>query len=285
MDYSYVEDDRPEDELANLKRCVESWHEYFKYNNKRWWDMTKYVTATSISSTQRTALQALGKPELQCNILQAKCSRLRGEFAKHSPSFEVRAADGVPPEALTEKFVRTNEVIEGHMRAIFSDTLNDGLSGKLYKEQIYGGFTAAKAITEYVNSNSFEQVIKVKKVFDPTLCFWDPLARESHKGDGMYCGELTPMTKKDFEDTFGKGMADDIKFSAGDDLEGFRWSYQNQRQDIVLVATIYIKERRRMKIVKLSNGHVVPKTHYKKLLEAWIEEGIIEVPPIVLDER
>lgn len=273
------------DELSRLKKYVERWHEYFKFNNKRWWDCTKFACATTISSAQRTALAAIGKPELQCNIIEAKVSRLRGEFAKHAPSFEVRAADGVPIEALTPQFNRTTEIIEGHMRAMFSDSTNDGLRYKFYSDELLGGFTAGKVTTDYVNSNSFEQVIKVERVFDPTMVFFDPLARMSHKGDGMYCGELIPMSVEDFETHYGKNSAEGIKFNSADRIEGFRWGYQNQNQNIILVARIFLKVRKRIQIVKLSNGHTVPKSHYKKLLKLWADTKIIPVPPKVLDTR
>ncbi|MCW1908585.1 MAG: hypothetical protein KIH63_004560, partial [Candidatus Saccharibacteria bacterium] len=273
------------DRLPQLKRYVERWHEYFKRNNQRFWDYTKFVCATTLSNAQRTALQSLNKPPLEFNVIEAMVARLRGEFAKHTPSFEVRAADGVPIQLLTPEFTRTIDVIEGHMRAIFSDSTNDSLKYKFYTDLLVGGFSVGEVFTKYVNPRSFEQVIKVERVFDPTLTFFDPLARQSHKGDGQYCGKLVPMSVEDFKLEFGAEAAKDIEFSNGARLEGFNWAYQNQQQDIVLVASMFIKKQKRTKIVKLSNGHVVPEKHYKLLLEAWEQEGVIEVPPTVLDER
>ena len=96
-------------ELAKLKKHVETWHQYFRRNNQRFWDYTKFVCATSISNKERAALQAVSKPQLEFNILEAQVSRLRGEFAKHSPSFEVRAADGVPVNMMNGRENRPNQ--------------------------------------------------------------------------------------------------------------------------------------------------------------------------------
>ncbi len=273
------------EKLPKLKKHVEAWHEYFKRNNQRYWDYTKFVCATTISTAQRTALMSLNKPPLEFNIIEAMVSRLLGEFAKHNPSFDVRAADGVPISVLNEAFTRTIDVIEGHMRAIFGDSTNDSLKYKLYRDIVIGGFSVGEVMTRYVNARSFEQVIQVERVFDPTLTFFDPLARLSHKGDGLYTGKMIPMTMGDFKAKYGNKAAEEIKLGAADNIEGFRWAYQNQQQDIVLVASMFIKQFKKTKIVKLTNGHVVPEKHYEMLLEAWEEERVNMVAPKVLDSR
>jgi len=108
------------------------------------------------------------------------------------------------------------------------------------------------------------------------------MARTSHKGDGAYCGMLIPYTKERFIEEFGEAAAQDIKFNISSSLQGFQWSYANETQEIVLVAYMFEKKYKRMKIVRLSNGHVIPIEQYKKLIEVW---DAIEQAPIILEER
>ncbi len=271
-----------QERLDEHKKMVEAWHQYWRYNNERYWEFTKFVCATSLSSSDIAALNNLDKPTVQFNILEAMVSKLRSQFSSQEPSFEVRAADGVPLEALTEEFVKTEEVIEGYLRAIFDDATNDGLQSNIHTDQLIGGFSALWVRTDYVNEMSFEQNIKVERVFDPTMTFFDPLARASHKGDGNYCGMLIPYTKERFVKEYGEEAARDIKFMKGAELEGFGWSYQSQDQDIILVAYLFEKKFKKKKIVKLSNGHVVPLEQYERLIELW---DVIEQPPVILEQR
>ena len=271
-----------EDKLEEHKKMVEAWHQYFRFNNERFWEFTKFVCASTLSSSDIAALNTLDKPTVEFNILEAMVSRLRSDFAKQEPSFEVRAADGVPLKALTPEFTKTEQVIESYLRAIFDDATNDGLQSNINSDQLIGGFSVVWVRTDYVNELSFEQNIIVERVFDPTLTFFDPMARTSHKGDGAYCGMMIPYTKDKFIKEFGEEAAKDIKFKQSDNIQGFNWSYQSQDQDIVLVAYMFEKKFKRTKIVKLSNGHVVPMDHYKELLERW---DIIEQPPVILEER
>jgi hypothetical protein len=273
------------DNLKQLKKHVETWHQYFKRNHQRFWDYTKFCCATSISNKERAALQAVSKPQLEFNILEAQVSRLRGEFAKHSPSFEIRAADGVPINTLTPDFIATMDVIEGHLLAMFGDNTNDSLKYKFYSDLLIGGFSVGEIRTQYVNERSFEQKIIVERVFDPTLTVFDPMARLSHKGDGMFCGKLVPMTAEDFKEQFPGHDISEYKFGVSTGIDGFNWSYENQQQDIILVADLFVKKHKKTRIVKLSNGHVVPLKHYEQLAQIWDEQQVMAVLPKILDER
>ena len=270
------------DRLPELKKNVEEWHEYFSENIERYNEFMKFVFSTSLTQQDIGVLQTTGKPTIEFNILEAYVSRLRGEFAKQMPSVSVRAADGVPLSALNAAFIQTIKVIEAHLRAIFFDGANDMLEYNVYTDLLAGGFSALKVFTEYVNEMSFEQKICVERVFDPTLCGFDPLARDSHKGDGRYCFELYPMTRERFENEFGKNLADDIKFTRS--LSGFSWSFQNDDEDIVLVCDFYEKKSKREKIIKLSNGHAVSVKEYEEFLIKWNEMGHIEQPPMPVGE-
>lgn len=265
------------DRLKELKDTVEEAHQYFEDNIKRFEKFVKFVFKSTLNDDEAATLAATGKPTIEFNILEALVSRLRGEFAKQQPALTVRSADGVPPSMIDQSFTETIKVIEAHLRAIFFDGANDMLDYNVYSDLLAGGFSVVRVFTDYVNEYSFEQNIYVERVFDPTLTVFDPLARTSHKGDGRFCAEIYPMTRKQFEDEFGKEAADEMKFTRN--LSGFDWSFQNEKEDIVLVCDFYEKKTKREKIFKLTNGHSVTKKEYQKLIEDWESEGRIEQPP------
>jgi hypothetical protein len=271
------------DRLRELKKKVEESQEYFRENVRRFEKFMRFVFKSSLSDDEASTLADLGKPTIEFNILEAFISRLRGEFAKQAPNLTVRAADGVPISMLTREFIETIDVIESHLRAVFFDGANDMLDYNTYSDLLAGGFSVSRVSTEYVNEKSFEQNIVVERVFDPTLTFFDPLARKSHKGDGKYCGEIYPMTKDRFEDEFGENASKEMTFTRS--LGNFDWSFLNDREKIVLVADYYEKKTRKETIIKLTNGHSVTKKEYEKFIKQWEEDGNIEQPPLPLQER
>lgn len=273
------------DKLQDLKKNVESSAQYFKDNIIRYHKFMEFVFNTSLSETDKNVLTTLGKPAIEFNILEAMISRLRGEFAKQEPSIVARAADGIRIQDLTQDFLETLEVVASHLREIFFNATNDSLEYNLYSDLLAGGFSVVNIFTDYVNEMSFEQVIKVERAFDPTMTGFDPLARESHKGDGQYCFELIPMTREDFELEFGADAAKDIKFERAADIKGFNWSYKNQDKEIVLVANYFYKEKKKEILAKLSNGHSILAKHYPDAVEEWDRQQIMDMPPIIIEQR
>jgi len=270
------------DRLPDLKEAVEQSQQYFQDNVNRYHEFMKFVFKTSMTQDEEATLRDLGKPTIEFNILEAYISRLRGEFSKQQPSLTVRAADGVPVSMLTKDFIQTIDVIEAHLRAIFFDASNDKLEYNVYSDLLAGGFSVLEVYTDYVNEMSFEQNIYVDRVFDPTLTGFDPLARDSHKGDGNYCFQLFPKTRKQFEEDYGKEKSEQMSFTRN--LSGFGWSYKNEKEEIVLVCDYYEKVRKRVKIIKLTNGHTVTEKEYIAFISKWEESEKIEQPPLPVGE-
>src|SRR4029077_13307636 len=143
-----------------------------------------------------TLLTNLGRPQIEFNVLEAYISRLLGEFSKQEPDIEVSADDQNQADPMTIK------VVEQHLRHTLTDSKNHHVRYEVYKDLLSGGFSTLKITTDYANPMSMHQVINVERVYDPTLCGFDQVARYSHKGDGRFCFELFPKTVEEFESEF-----------------------------------------------------------------------------------
>lgn len=262
-------------ELERIKEDVRSSYIFFKDNFKRFNEFRKYCYKTTISEQQKAILQRDNKPFVEFNISEAQVSRLLGEFAKQEPSIEVTPSDGNPVP------FQVIELVEGHIRHIIYESNKDNFSYEVYKDMLTGGFSAAKVFTDYKTPMSFEQQINLRRVFDPCLIGFDPMARAPHKGDGRYCFELFPMTLEDFKREFPDADTDSISYIS--DLEGFSWAYKDDKgTKIVLVCDYYEKKKKKVKIVQLANGRTMSVSDYKKLQKQWNDEGVMEQIPIVV---
>lgn len=269
--------------LKEIQEKIIVSHENFKANCDRFHEFTSFVCNTTLTNSARNALKALNKPELEFNILEQEISNQRGEFFMHEPSVFVSVADGTPIEMITQELVAKVEIVEGYMRKAMSKTLNDDTAYKTITDTFIGGFSSWRIIPEYVNDMSFEYKINIEKCDYPTMVGYDPMARDSHKGDGQYCYELVPMRRKEFECMFGNKRTEKMKFSRQQGQ--FSWSYKSQKEEIILLAYFYEKQEKKMKIVQLSNNEIMTKKQYKKFLQRWEELGIIEQPPAIKKER
>jgi hypothetical protein len=263
------------EQLARIKKNVSTSYMYFNDNYKRYREFRKYVFKESINEQQRAVLQQLNRPVVEFNILEAYISRLLGEFSQHEPGIEVSPAEGIPVDQ------QVLDVVEGHLRHILHDANKNNFSYEIYKDLLSGGFSVAKVWTDYASPMSFNQQIYLSRVFDPTMCGFDPMARTSHKGDGQFSFEIYPMLEEEFLRQFPGAEVRNSGYSR--DIEGFNWTYKDvQGQKIILVADYYEKKRKKVKIVKLANGRVMTEKNYAKLEEYWAAEQFIEQIPVVV---
>jgi len=260
-----------QDQLARIKNTVRKTYDSFKHNYDRYNEYKRFVYESSLRPEDITLLTTLSKPQLEFNILEAYASRLVGEFSKQQPDISISADDqySADPQLIS--------LVEAHLRHEMTDSKNHHTKIEVYKDLLSGGFSVAKIVTEYANPMSFDQVIKFERVYDPTLCGFDQLARYSHKGDGRFCFELFPMSKEEFEDKFEDIDLTGVSFSRS--FSGFNWSYLNDTTPTLLVCDYYEKKKKKVQIVKLSNGKVLRMKEYKKLQEIW--EDITQIPGII----
>lgn len=260
-------------QLDKIKQSVEQSYIYFRPNYERFHQFMRFVYKSTLTEDDIAVLATLGRPQIEFNMMEAYISRLRGEFSRMEPGFIVRAQDGfddIDPRLLS--------LLEAHFRAILNDSDNDGFSYDVYTDLLVGGFSVVEVYTDYISAMSMDQKICANRVFDPTLCGFDPLARKSHKGDGNYCFQLFPRERDEVEKQYGSDALKGLKYARA--FSGFNWSYRASKRDIVLMCQYDMKEFKKKKITKLSNGRVVAIDHYEKLLEMWEEAGHIEQAPI-----
>lgn len=265
-----------QDQLERIKTNTSKFYDYFKENYDRWYKFKKFLYVTALTTKDLELLRNLSKPEIEFNILEAYVSRQKGEFSKQVPSIHVSKGENGEVDGATI------EVVDGHMQ-FAQQEFKKKHALKVYDDMLSGGFSVARVCTDYSDEMSFEQLIKADRVFDPTLCGFDPICTESHKGDGNYCFEITPYRLEEFEDLNKDIDTSEFKFST--DLGKFNWSYYNKKDKIVLLCTYYEKKKKRVKIVKLSNKRVMTEDAYEKFLVQQEMSGQIEQPPQIMGSR
>ena len=250
-----------QEQLERLKKRIKHSYEYFKPNYDRFNEFREFVFDSSLTADDISLLASQARPQLEFNVLEAYISRLLGEFSKQEPDIMVSADD---PERADPIMIK---VIEQHLRHVITDQKSVNTRYEVYKDLLSGGFSALKMSTDYDNPMSMHQVIKIDRVFDPTLCGFDTMAHLPHKGDGRFCFELFPMSEDEFKDQYPHINTDDLSYRK--DLAGFNWSYLNANVPTLIVGDFYEKRSKEERIMMLSNNQVVTVKKYKDMEANW----------------
>jgi hypothetical protein len=259
-----------QDQLERIKKNVKNTYESFKPNYDRFNEFVRFTYDSSLTADDISLLDEQGKPSLEFNITEPYISRMLGEFSKQEPGIEVSAED----ESLADP--QMIKLVEAHLRHALFDSKNHHTRYQVYRDILSGGFSVFKVYTDYANPMSFNQVINIDRVFDPTLCGFDTTARYSHKGDGRFCFELFPYTKEDFEEKYPDVSLKNVNFNR--QFAGFNWSYMNDNTETLLLVDYYEKKKKRVKIVQLPDGKSMTMEEYKKMVDEWQDF----VPPPVM---
>lgn len=264
--------------LEIMKSNVTNAYENFRHNYNRFNEYRTFFFKTSINDDDEALLRELNKPVIETNLGESYISRQMGEFAKQEPSIEVRAAYG---EEIDTSAI---EIVDGYMRHTLADSNKKNFEYRVMDDLYSGGWSVMKLKTDYLHELSFDQDFVLERVYEPTLCGFDPMSREPNKQDGEFCFENIPMEKKFFKKKYKKIELDNVSFVANQ--TGFSWSYTAQNDvEILIVCDFYKKKRKSFKIVKLATQEVMREEEYKKMLEEWTVSGNTAQPPVVIDER
>lgn len=266
-----------QDQLVRLKKNIEKSYIHFRPNYERYHMFKRFVYKTSLSEDAVSVLNELKKPVIEFNIINAFISRQLGEFSKQEPSITVRALQDAHINPALPR------VIEGYFRKILDEAKKDNTEYNVQKDVLGGGFSVYKVETEYESQKSFVQRLKLSRCYDPTLVGFDPLARLPHKGDATYCFESVPMTRESFQEEYPDILLNKMSFQRS--IEGYSWSYNNDREDIILVCDYYEKKKKKVKIVQLANGQVMTEEKYKIFAANWEEMGNIAQVPAIINKR
>lgn len=273
--------DKGELSLAQIKKDIETSYKYSEKNFQTFREYFHMTFKSALTQADKDNLELIGKPPIEATVLEAFISRLRGEFSNQRPSMNVQTAEGFLG-VVDDSRLQLMKVAQAHIDEVFRSADAQGFSDKVYKDSAAGGFSAAKVGTEYVNEKSFLQKIVLKKVANPCMCGFDPLAEEPHKGDGRYVFELYPMTQEEFAAEFGEEKAKTFNFTRA--VESFNWTYTNQDIKVVLVAEYFVKVVKNAYLFRIAENTLgwplsLLESEYNKLVKN--HEGIEQVPEIL----
>lgn len=302
----YTEKSMPTDKKDKLdllkkkvKRSLDHDSENYRYFNF----MKAFICDTTLDQNTRTKLNVLKKPQLECNEIEQFVNALLGEFRNYEPSITVKPSTSITDPGYKARQYRTAEVIEGYLRHKLSNSHTDNANFEVMSDLLRGGLSAGTLEIGWKSEDIYE--FDVDLIFNkepyPTMCGWDPAAVHSHRGDGKYCFRIFAYTKDQVEEKYGEEAIENIRPQAG--IEGFSWSYYQDEEEYYVFCEFYEKEIKKVKTVFLStpfpqnilarlskyspsrDGRKMTMACYKAALIEWENEGLLEVPPIPVQEK
>ena len=148
------------------------------------------------------------RPCLTFNKLTGPCMQVANQARMNKPDLEALPVDssGDPDTA---------NVIEGMIRHVEYASKADQVYETALDQSTKGGFGFFKVTTRYCGNKTFDQEIRIERVYNPFSILIDPDAQEADKSDMKWAFDTEWMTHEEYKAEFGNTEITSLNFFAG----------------------------------------------------------------------
>lgn len=210
-------------------------------------DDLEFLKGNQWPEKQRRQREAEGRPCLTINKLPTFLQQVTNDQRQNQASIKVSP---VTEDADSD----TAEIIQGMIRHIEYDSAADVAYDTAVNSAAAIGFGYFRIVTEYESEDSFNQVLKFKRIRNSFTVSMDPASTEPDGSDQQWCIITEKMTKDEFKARYPNAEAtiqgfDTRQVGAGDNQQ---WMWEN----MVRVAEYYKIEYESATLYMLMDGSV-----------------------------
>lgn len=191
--------------------------------------------------------------------------QVAGEMEQTEFSIRVSPTDAMGTDDIAETY-------EGMIRNIINiSDANAKVFHQADRGMIVRGVDGWEIINDYIDGDSFEQDLYIKKIHNYIDRVWfDAAAQEQDMSDARWCWVLDAITKEEYDSTFpdgsGLGITEDRSYNV----------YYN-KTDFILVARFLYKKPRTITLIQMSDGSVYEENDdFNKIKDELANNGIVE---------
>ena len=201
-----------------------------------------------------------GRPCLTINRLPAFAKQVTNDARQNRPAIKCHpVGDGADKE--------TAEILNGLIRNIEYSSNAPVAYDTSIDFSVNCGIGYVTVDIDYADSDTFDKDILIKRVSNPFSIYGDPTSTAADSSDWNRAFVTDRLTEKEFKRRYPK--ADVVNFEASDDRED-EW-YEEGR---IRIAESWIRERKAVNLLKLTDGSLMMEPEYLKLKEILDAQGI-----------
>ncbi len=259
--------DKAEDEklLAKGRKRFERALSAESENRKEALDDLKFKAGDQWPSSIQQRRNKQRRPCLTINKMKTFIHQVTNDLRQNRPAINVSpVGDKSDPKAA--------KAFRGLIRAIERDSTADIAYDTAADLMVSCGRGFVEVCTEYEAAETFNQVLRIKRVRNQFTVYLDPDAQEPDFADGNWAFKTEMMPREEFEDQFPH--ADRMPWNQA----GIGDTYKNWvEQDAVRVALYYVVEKKPRTLVCLDNGHTGWEDELGDAVKDQIESGAVTV--------
>lgn len=213
----------------------------------------------------RAQREADDRPCLTVNRMNQFHRLVMGNIRQNAPSIKLYPAD-------SGSDVETAELLEDLIRQIEHESRARQAYMWAADRQVACGYGAFRVVNEQAANDSFEQVLRIKRIRNPFTVYFDPDAQELTRSDGKFCFVTEMLLLEDFKEKYPDFA--DADFAGSQTGETYEKWYT---ADKVRIAEYWYKKPTKKTICLLSDGRTVDKDRLSETDFTLIQSGMVQI--------
>lgn len=222
-----------------LQQCIEAEHD----NRAAALDDLRFLSGDQWPEQIKRARELEKRPCLTVNTLPTFLHQVTNDQRQNTPSIKVHPVDNNADKD-------TAEVLQGMIRHIEYSSNADIAYDTAVASAAGPGFGYFRLITEYESEDSFDQVIRFRRIRNPLSVYFDPYSQEPDGCDARFAFITDTISKDEFKRLYPKAKVTDGVTLSGLGDAGRHW----MRDDGVVVAEYYRIEEVKATLCQLEDG-------------------------------
>lgn len=211
-------------------------------NRQQMTDDLRFCYVPGAQWDEETKKKRQGRPCYSYNRTVGAVNRAIGDQRQSSPSCTVRAVN-------KKGSVEVADTFAGLIRDIEAQSAAEDVYDEAFKYAVAGAWGAWRVVPEYADDESFDQVLRIKRIPNPQTVYFDGGADPYGRG-ARRCVVAERISNEVYEATYGDEPYKNLPAS--------RDSHGWINQDGIRIAEYYKMGTREKEIALLSDGRVMP---------------------------
>lgn len=204
-----------------------------------------------------------GRPVLTINRMPSFARQVVNDSRMNRPSIKVHPVDSTADP-------KTAEVMSGLIRNIEVTSNADVAYDTAVENAVYGGFGYVRITTDYAHDDSFDQDVCIKRVVNPLTVYGDPTSQEADSSDWNECFVTELLGDDEFEQRFKGAKKSSFEANARDAID-------ESGEEQIRIAEYWKREEQPSKLLKLSNGMILPESRFLEQQDIFAAAGFTVV--------
>jgi hypothetical protein len=201
-----------------------------------------------------------GRPCLTINRLPAFGKQVLNDARQNRPAIKCHpVGDGADKEV--------SEILNGLIRNIEYTSNAEVAYDTALDFAVHCGIGYATVNIDYADADTFDKDLRIERVSNIFSVYGDPSSKAADSSDWNRAYITDKLTEKQFKKRFPG--ADKVNFEADDDRDE-AWF----EEELIRIAECWTREKKKQKLLKLSDGSVMMEPEYLKLKDILDARGI-----------